>query len=105
MGVGPAQRVDWRTHLDRSRQQLARVDGGGPPDDAEQTYQALRQWRQRRARAADVPAHVVFSDQTLRAIAKARPTTKARLASMPGMRPVKLQRYGDDLLDLLAERG
>ena len=44
-----------------------------------------------------------MSDQTLRAIAKARPTTKALLASMPGMRPVKLPRYGDDVLNILAE--
>ncbi|MDH4074822.1 MAG: HRDC domain-containing protein, partial [Acidimicrobiia bacterium] len=74
-------------------------------DDSETIYRALQQWRQRRARAADVPPHVVFSDQTLRAIARDRPATRARLASMPGMGPAKLSRYGDDLLQLLAEAG
>ena len=81
-----------------------RADGGAG-SETETVYRALQQWRQRRARAADVPPHVVFSDQTLRAIAQDRPATRARLASMPGMGPAKLSRYGDDLLQLLAEVG
>ncbi|MCP3987818.1 MAG: ATP-binding domain-containing protein, partial [Actinomycetia bacterium] len=107
LGVGRAQRVDWRAKLEQSRRQLdeatsasassatdrpARGRGrhrstGGPkpisdPTD-EAVYQALQSWRQRRARAADVPPYVVFDDRTLRAIASARPASKAGLAAMP----------------------
>jgi len=89
----------------RAGRRGAAGSGPAPGEDAEAIYRALHQWRLRRARAADVPAHVVFSDQTLRAIAHDRPTTRARLASMPGMGPAKLSRYGDDLLQLLAEAG
>jgi DNA helicase-2/ATP-dependent DNA helicase PcrA len=120
LGVAPAHRVDWRAQLANSRHQLelstgamagsapgADTDGGspstGPDDDA--VYRALRSWRQRRARAADVPGHALFSDQTLRAIASARPRSKAALAGLPGMRAAKLERYADDLLRLLAEQG
>ena len=88
LGVGPAQRVDWQRHLRESRARLAAHaatgssggagDGGGAGHEA--VYQALLQWRQRRARAADVPVHAVFSDQTLRAIARAQPTTRSGLA-------------------------
>lgn len=103
--VGPAQRVDWRSHIKQSRAQLDRAAPERPNSERSQdtAYLALQRWRQARARAADVPPHAVLSDQTLRAIAQARPDTKARLASMPGMRPVKLQRYGDDLLRILAD--
>jgi len=89
----------------RAGRRGAAGSGPAPGEDAEAIYRALHQWRLRRARAADVPPHVVFSDQTLRAIAHDRPTTRARLASMPGMGPAKLSRYGDDLLQLLAEAG
>ena len=111
LGVGPAQRVDWRAKLEQSRRRLdtaapSRASAGatqGPDRTSDAAYQALRSWRKRRARAADVPAHVVLTDQTLRAIAAARPDSKAGLAAMPGMRPMKLQRYGDDLLRVLTE--
>jgi DNA helicase-2/ATP-dependent DNA helicase PcrA len=111
LGVGRGQRVDWRAKLAQSRRQLDTVAAGRAPaataqppgQDNEAAYQALRAWRKRRARAAAVPAHVVFTDQTLRAIATARPDSKAGLAAMPGMRPMKLQRYGEDLLRVLAE--
>ena len=118
LGVGPRQRVDWRAQIARSRQQLelaeqpddrptARRRPAAPARNNEQEvlYQALLAWRQRRARAADVPPHVVFSDQTLRAIAGDRPASTARLAAMPGMRPAKLQRYSEELLLLVANQG
>jgi DNA helicase-2/ATP-dependent DNA helicase PcrA len=119
LGVGPAHRVDWRAQLARSRQRLALAPAPEPtaratshprigvvdPTDHDAVYRALHQWRLRRARAADVPPHVVFSDHTLRVIARERPTSRTRLASVPGMGPAKLSRYGDDLLRLLAEVG
>ena len=130
LGTGPAQRVDWRSELAKSRQVLdehlpdvepqpsdaletgampgstktktaRKRHAGGAGDD--QLYQALKEWRSRRARAADVPQHVVLSDQTLRAIASDGPETLGRLASLPGMRPARLQRYGEDLLRVVAE--
>jgi len=120
LGVGPAHRIDWRAQLAKSRRSLAAAappavngpNAGGAGEATATTegesaavFEALRRWRQRRARAADVPPHVVFTDHTLRAIATAQPATKARLASMPGMRPAKLQRYGDDLLRVIAQQG
>jgi DNA helicase II / ATP-dependent DNA helicase PcrA len=63
---------------------------------------ALRRWRRERAQADGVPAFVVLHDRTLAALAREPPTTRAELASVPGIGPAKLDRYGDDLLAALA---
>jgi DNA helicase-2/ATP-dependent DNA helicase PcrA len=112
LGVGPAHRVDWRAQIATSRAALhraAKPDEANPGEDSERDvaarYEALRQWRRHKARAADVPAHAVFPDRTLRAIASARPTTRAQLASVPGLGPAKLQRYGQELLETLSAAG
>ncbi len=95
--------VDWRAQVDRSRHAITKSGRGGrapnPVDDP--VFDALRSWRRDRARAADVPAFVVFNDQTLRALAKRRPATRAQLAGMPGMGAVKLERYGDEVLAVI----
>jgi superfamily II DNA helicase RecQ len=49
-----------------------------------------------------VPAYVVFHDSTLAAIAKTRPATRTQLGRLPGIGPVKLERYADDVLRLVA---
>jgi len=70
------------------------------PDDP--TYVALKEWRLNRSKADDIPAYVVFHNSTLAEIASRRPQTIAELASVPGVGPAKLERYGRDLLDALA---
>ncbi len=100
--------LDWKAKIDVSRSTIESKGKGqrgkqidrNPVDDP--LFDALRKWRMDKARAADVPAYVVFSDQTLRAIAKRRPSTRAQLAGMPGIGPVKLERYAAEVLDLLA---
>ncbi len=45
-----------------------------------------------------MPPYVVFDNKTLDAIARTRPRTLHDLASLPGVGPVKLERYGDQVL-------
>jgi len=66
------------------------------------TYVALQQWRLQRSKADEIPAYVVFHNSTLAEIAERRPQTIAELASVPGVGPAKLERYGRELLDALA---
>jgi ATP-dependent DNA helicase RecQ len=61
-------------------------------------FERLRSWRLETARADGVPAFVVFSDRTLRALAVARPSDERELAAVPGVGPAKLERYGEALL-------
>ena len=74
-----------------------------PPSYEEQTFDALRQWRKEIALAAEVPAFVVFTDATLTAIAEAKPSSLEELAALAGVGPAKLERYGEDVLRVLAE--
>jgi ATP-dependent DNA helicase RecQ len=62
----------------------------------------LRGWRLERSRVDAVPAFVVLHDATIRELAAIRPQTRDELASVKGLGPVKLERYGDDLLAVLA---
>ena len=74
-----------------------------PPTMDERLFEALREWRLETARAADVPAFVVFTDATLTAIAERVPADVGALARINGVGPAKLERYGTDVLDLLEE--
>jgi RecQ family ATP-dependent DNA helicase len=62
----------------------------------------LRSWRLERSQEDAVPAYVVLHDATLRELAALRPRTLDELAGVKGFGPVKLERYGDDLLSVLA---
>jgi DNA helicase-2/ATP-dependent DNA helicase PcrA len=64
-------------------------------------YDALKSWRLRRAKADDVPAYVVFHNSTLAEIAERQPRSIEELASVPGVGPTKLERYGQDVLAAL----
>jgi DNA helicase-2/ATP-dependent DNA helicase PcrA len=64
-------------------------------------FEQLREWRKATAEAASVPAFVVFTDATLTAIAADRPTTASELLQIPGIGQVKVERYGDGLLDVV----
>ena len=59
--------------------------------------------RRGHTREDDVPAFVVFPDRTLRALAASRPADRIALADVPGIGPTKLDRYGPDLLRLIAQ--
>ncbi|TMF73112.1 MAG: ATP-dependent DNA helicase RecQ, partial [Chloroflexi bacterium] len=66
-----------------------------------ETVDRLRRWRLETARAASVPAYVVFHDSTLNAIAAARPASLADLLRVPGVGDSKLRKYGEEVLQVL----
>jgi DNA helicase-2/ATP-dependent DNA helicase PcrA len=62
----------------------------------------LRAWRTAQARAAVVPAYVVLPNAALDAVAGARPASLAELAALPGFGPARVERYGVELLAIVA---
>ena len=62
----------------------------------------LRAWRRKRAEADGVPAYVVFNDRTLAALSERQPRSRGELLAVEGIGPSKLDKYGDELLALLA---
>ncbi len=73
--------------------------------DATNRFERLRTWRAAAAKEQGVPAYVVFHDATLREIATRYPSTLAELASVTGVGETKLERYGDGVLEALADGG
>ncbi|MDQ3643604.1 MAG: ATP-dependent DNA helicase UvrD2, partial [Actinomycetota bacterium] len=68
-------------------------------------FDALRAWRTEIARRDKVPPYVVMSDAHLKGIAERKPTTLGELAACPGIGPLKLERYGEDILGLIEASG
>lgn len=61
----------------------------------------LRSWRSTLAKSRDVPAYVVMSDATLRAVCHRAPVTPAELVQVPGIGPVKVEQFGEDILGII----
>ena len=70
--------------------------------EAEELFEKLRAVRKRLADAEGVPAYIVFSDAALRGMAARRPRSEGELLEVPGVGPVKLQRYGAAFLEAIA---
>ena len=95
--------------VDRTRvtaAQAARVlsDGSVPLADDDThvgLFEALRAWRLRVAREHGVPAYTVFHDSTLEEIARRRPGSTDELRAVSGVGAVKLERYGNAVLDVV----
>jgi superfamily II DNA helicase RecQ len=64
-------------------------------------FEALRAWRTRTAAATNSPAFLIFHDRTLEAIAARKPGSVRELGAIPGVGPAKLERFADDLLELV----
>lgn len=73
-----------------------------PASYDEELFERLREWRKGRADEEKVPAFVVFNDATLQLIAEVRPTTERELLKISGIGRSKLEKYGEDVLGLLA---
>jgi len=70
------------------------------PDDP--LYAVLKKWRLERAKAEERPAYVIFHNSTLAEIVRRAPQSRQELAEVPGVGPAKLERYGEELLAVLA---
>jgi ATP-dependent DNA helicase RecQ len=67
----------------------------------EALFAELKKLRKEIADKRAIPAYLVFSDATLRAMAAAHPRNAADMLAVSGVGPVKLEAYGDRFLDLL----
>jgi DNA helicase-2/ATP-dependent DNA helicase PcrA len=106
---GPDGDGDWQGAVAAERARLAKARAAAGRDRAmvgaaadPQVLAELVAWRKTLARASGVPAQVIFHDATLAAVAEARPTDRAGLMAVPGLGPLKVERYGDELLALVA---
>jgi DNA helicase-2/ATP-dependent DNA helicase PcrA len=75
-----------------------------PSDIDEELLAELKDWRLRTAKEMSVPAYVVFTDNTLIAIAETLPGDDAALVAIPGIGARKLEQFGPDVLELVRNR-
>jgi ATP-dependent DNA helicase RecQ len=66
-------------------------------------FEALRAWRRALASEQKLPPYVIFHDTTLAAIARRRPASAEALAKINGVGQAKLERYGADVLRVVAD--
>ena len=64
-------------------------------------FEALRSWRNERAREEGKPAYAIFNNNQLIAIARARPATKSALGAVPGVGEARLEAYGGAIWGLV----
>jgi ATP-dependent DNA helicase RecQ len=98
--VGAAGHVGGEGRLPRAAT-MAELREASPEDEA--LFEKLRAVRKRLADAEGVPAYIVFSDAALRGMAARRPHSEGELLQVPGVGPVKLERYGAAFLAALRE--
>ncbi|NOG69697.1 DNA helicase RecQ [Roseicella sp. DB1501] len=100
------QQVMLRAETVREAAPRERAGRGTPPAMAgDPLFEALRAWRKREAEAQGLPAYMIFSNETLAAIATMRPRDAEDLAMVPGVGRSKLERYADEVLRLVKAEG
>lgn len=72
-------------------------------DEHSSLWDALKAKRRELAEAQDVPAYIIFNDETLMAMIKARPKTLRDMSLLSGIGKRKLELYGNDFLEVLGE--
>jgi len=83
----------------RERAAFVATTRASPADP--QLYERLRQLRTELAEEEGVSAFLIFHDKTLRAIVGHKPVTLAALMEIPGIGPLKAERYGRRVLEVV----
>ena len=79
----------------------APIADAGPYD--RELFEVLRTWRREEAQERGVPPYVIFSDKTLRELARIRPTTLTELRGIYGIGDAKLEAFGDAIVKQMRE--
>ena len=81
-------RKDWRAELDGEGQKI---------------YDELRLWRSRKAKREGMPPHLIFNNRELSELAMKHPETLTQLRQIQGIGEAKSQRWGEEILSLMAK--
>jgi ATP-dependent DNA helicase RecQ len=74
----------------------------GLTSEGQARFVALKAWRAEVAREHNLPAYVIFHDATLAAIAALAPASLQDLQGVSGIGSTKLERYGEQVLEVVA---
>lgn len=92
----PGSRIERTTRLAEAPQEL------DPASDAGKRYARLAEWRREQMEREQKPAFVIASNAQLREMATLIPSTQTELAGVKGFGSARADRYGADILRILA---
>jgi ATP-dependent DNA helicase RecQ len=67
----------------------------------DELFEELRKWRREKANEMNVPAYVIFSDATLKAIAEDKPIVAEDLSMIAGIGDIKKERFGEEIIEVI----
>jgi ATP-dependent DNA helicase RecQ len=97
------EKIELRREIKASATAVARKQGVVVDAEDQNLWNALRACRKRLAEEHGVPPYVIFHDATLREMLEFRPITESELLSITGVGQSKLERFGDEFLEVIRE--
>jgi superfamily II DNA helicase RecQ len=89
---------------EEKRKLYRRQDPRSELDDREKkVYDALRAWRSVRARQDGIPAYMIATNKQFAQMIKLRATDRAALSRVQGIGEAKIDNYGAEILQVLAQ--
>lgn len=64
-------------------------------------FEKLKEWRLEQAKITKLPAYMILNDASLIELSQKKPSNLIDLERIRGMGPVKIQKYGEELLELI----
>lgn len=95
------RQVQLRLSEKRSRTRKTRMEVESTADVDREISEEIRLWRRQIAEDKNLPPYTIFSDQTLRDLARVRPTSLESLRRVHGIGDAKLKAFGQELLDII----
>ena len=90
---------------DEKRRLNRRNDPRDELDEKEkETFDALRNWRAARAKQDGMPPYMIANNKQLAKMVKLKAATKADLGKVNGIGEAKIEKYGEDILRIIAEQ-
>lgn len=83
--------------------ELSKDEGSARPVANEALLQVLQTWRAEEAKSRSIPHYMIANNQTLEALAASMPGSRTKLAAITGVGPKMIERYGDEILAMIAE--
>ena len=71
--------------------------------ETDELYQALKHWRKEQADQEKLPAFCIFSNAVLDGICAKRPHSLAALGEIKGLGKKKIEKYGEQLLEIVKQ--
>ena len=67
----------------------------------EEVFNALKEYRLNKSREEKVKPYFIYNNEMMEEIIKLKPKTKEELISIKGLGPVKIEKYGQDIVDII----